>query len=49
MIEQSKKVIPSNQLPKFCMQFVKYAQSNHVKKSNDSSVSYASAVLTVVG
>ncbi|CAF4320094.1 unnamed protein product [Rotaria sp. Silwood2] len=48
-IEQSKKVVPSSQFPKFSMQFVKYAQSSHVKKSNDSSVSYASAVLTVVG
>ncbi|CAF1097616.1 unnamed protein product [Adineta steineri] len=48
-IDQAKKVIPPNQLPKFHMQFVKYAQSSQVKKSNDSSVSYASAVLTVVG
>jgi predicted class III extradiol MEMO1 family dioxygenase len=48
-IEQAKKVIPSSKLPKFFMQFVKYAQSNQVKKSNDTSVSYASAVLTVTG
>jgi len=48
-MEQAKKVVPSNELPKFYMQFVKYAQSSRVKKSNDSSVSYASAVLTAVG
>jgi len=47
-IEQAKKVVPASQLPNFFMQFVKYAQSSRVKKSNDSSVSYASAVLTLV-
>lgn len=31
------------------MQFVKYAQSSRVKKTNDSSVSYASAVLSTIG
>ena len=47
-MEQAKKVVSANQVPKFHMQFVKYAQSSRVKKPNDSSVSYASAVLTVV-
>ncbi|CAF1492000.1 unnamed protein product, partial [Adineta ricciae] len=46
-MEQAKRVVSANQVPKFHMQFVKYAQSSRVKKSNDSSVSYASAVLTV--
>jgi len=48
-IEQANKVVPSSQLPKFYMQFVKYAQSSQVKKSNDSSVSYASGVLAAIG
>jgi len=48
-LEQAKKVMSATELPKFFMQFVKYAQSNQVKKSNDTSVSYASAVLTVTG